>query len=91
MASLRVPVTKLVLHHGARWFGDVIRILRLLWLEVTGAIFFGLAAFGIPSAIREWRLLEQGGSLLRFASTILFIGTMTAFGVYSFYKARRFR
>jgi hypothetical protein len=91
MPLLRESVTKLLFHHGAHWFKDVLRILRLIWLEVTGTIFFGLAAFGIPSAIREWRLMQQGGSLLRFASTVLFIGTMAAFGVYSFYRARRFR
>ena len=91
MTLPRVSVTKLILHHGAHWFSDVIRILRLIWLEVTGAIFLGLAAFGIPSAIREWRLLDQGGSLIRFITTILFIGMMAGFGIFSFWKARRFR
>ncbi len=91
MASLRVPLGKLVLRLGAQWFGDVIRILRQLWLEVTGAIFLALAAFGVPSALREWRLLQEGGSLYRFATTIVFIAMMAGFGIFSFWKSRRLR
>ena len=91
MTPLRVPLTKLIFRHGAHWFRDLIRILRLIWLEVTGAIFLALAAFGVLSAIREWRLLENGGSLIRFVTTILFIGMMAGFGIFSFWKARRFR
>ena len=91
MSFIRASVTQLLLRHGAHWFKDVIRILRLLWLEVTGAIFLALAAFGVPSALREWRLLDQGGSLVRFITTILFIGMMAGFGIFSFWKARRFR
>jgi len=91
MPPIRASVTELVLRHGAHWFKDVIRILRLLWLEVTGAIFLALAAVGVPSAIREWRLLDQSGSLIRFITTLLFIGMMAGFGIFSFWKARRFR
>ena len=91
MPLIRASVTKLFLQHGATWFKDLIRILRLIWLEVTGAIFLALAAFGIPSALREWRLLETGGSLVRFITTVLFIGMMAGFGIFSFWKARRFR
>jgi hypothetical protein len=91
MAPSRTSLSGLVLRYGTQYFGEVIRILRLLWLEVTGAIFLALAAFGIPSAIREWRLLEEGGSLVRFVTTILFIGMMAGFGIFSFWKARRFR
>jgi hypothetical protein len=81
----------MVLRFGVQWFGDVIRILRQLWLEVTGAIFLALAAFGVPSAIREWNSLHTGGSLSRFAMTVLFIGMMAGFGVFSFWKSRRVR
>ena len=91
MAPQRMSLSGLVLRHGLQYFGEVIRILRLLWLEVTGAIFLALAAFGVPSAIREWRLLQEGGSLIRFAMTILFIGMMAGFGIYSFWRSRRFR
>ena len=91
MAPRHVPLGSLVLRHGLQYFGEVIRILRLLWLEVTGGIFLALAALGIFSAIREWRLLQDGGSLLRFSTTILFIAMMAGFGIYSFWKARRFR
>lgn len=91
MAPPRASLTRLVIRHGLQSFGEVIRILRLIWLEVTGAIFLALAVFGVPSAIREWRLLQDGGSLLRFAMTVLFIAMMAAFGIFSFWKTRRFR
>jgi len=91
MPSRRVPLGQVALRLGLQWFGDVIRILRQLWLEVTGAIFLALAAFGVPSAVREWRLLQQDGSWSRFAMTVVFIAMMGAFGIYSFWKARRIR
>lgn len=91
MAPQRSSLPRLVIRHGVQSFGEVIRILRLLWLEVTGAIFLALAVFGVPSAIREWRLLQEGGSFLRFAMTVLFIAMMAAFGIVSFWKTRRFR
>jgi hypothetical protein len=91
MPSRREPLGQVALRLGLQWFGDVFRILRQLWLEVTGGIFLALAAFGVPSAIREWRLLQQDGSWVRFAMTVLFIGMMAGFGVYSFWKSRRVR
>jgi MFS superfamily sulfate permease-like transporter len=36
-------------------------------------------------------LLAEGGSLVRFITTVLFIGMMAGFGIFSFWKARRFR
>ena len=53
MASMRVSLGKLALRLGLQHFGGVIRVLRRIWLEVTGAIFLALAAFGVPAAIRE--------------------------------------
>lgn len=92
MAPRRASMTSLLWQHGLQYFSEVIRILRLIWLEVTGAIFLALAAFGLPSAIREWRLLQgDNGSLIRFSTTVLFIGMMAAFGIFSFWKSRRFR
>ena len=91
MASLRVPLGKLVFRLAVQHFGNVFRILRRIWLEVTGAIFLALAAFGVPGAIREWRLLEEGGSVLRLVTTILFIVMMAGFGIYSFWKSYRLR
>jgi len=92
MAFVRASLMQLLVRHGLQWFGGVIRALRRLWLEVTGAIFLGLALFGVPAAIREWRVYQQeGDSLFRLAVTIFFIAMMTGFGVYSFLKWRRLR
>ena len=91
MASSRVSLSTLLVRHGLQWFGDVIKVLRRLWLEVTGTVFLALAFFGVAGALREWRALGPGDSLFRFATTIFFIVKMGGFGVYSFWKARRLR
>ena len=91
MASSRVSLSTLLVRHGLQWFSEVIRVLRRLWLEVTGTVFLALAVFGVAGAIREWRVLEQGNSPLRFATTIFFIAMMGGFAAYSFWKARKLR
>ena len=91
MPSLRIPLSTLFVRHGLRWFSEVIKVLRRLWLEVTGTVFLAMAIFGVAAAIREWRVMEPGGSLVRFATTIFFIAMMGGFGVYSFLKARKLR
>ena len=91
MPSLRIPLSTLFIRHGLQWFSEVIKILRRLWLEVTGTVFLAMALFGVAAAIREWRVLEPGDSLVRFATTIFFIVMMGGFGVYSFLKARSLR
>ena len=91
MAASQTSLITLFLRHALQWLRQVVRILHRLWLEVTGALFLGLAVFAAPAVVREWRAYQQGGSWLRLSSTILFIGMMVAFGVYSFWKARRIR
>ena len=91
MAASWTSLISLFLRHAIQWLQQAGRILHRLWLEVTGALFLGLAAFAAPAAVREWRAYQQDGSWLRLLSTILFIGMMLAFGVYSFWKARRIR
>jgi len=91
MASLRLSWGTLLVRHGLQWFSEVIKVLRRLWLEVTGTVFLAMAAFGVAGAIREWRIMEPGDSLFRFATTIFFIAMMGGFGVYSFWKARKLR
>ena len=88
---MRVSLGKWALRLGLHHFSGVILVLRRIWLEVTGAIFLALAAFGIPAAIREWRLLDSGSSVLRLVTTILFIAMMAGFGIYSFWKSHRLR
>ena len=91
MASVRVPLSTLLVRLVLQWFGEVLRVLRRLWLEVTGTVFLAMAVFGVAAAVREWRTLDPGDSLLRFATTIFFIAMMGGFAVYSFLKARRLR
>ena len=91
MVASRPSIIFLFLRHALQWLRQVVRILHRLWLEVTGALFLGLAVFAAPAAVREWRAYQQGASWLRLSSTIVFIGMMVAFGVYSFWKSRRIR
>ncbi|MBI3895776.1 MAG: hypothetical protein HY313_07570 [Acidobacteria bacterium] len=92
MVTSRPSLLFLFLHHAFQWLRQAFRILRRLWLEVTGTLFLGLAVFALPAAVREWRMFQQGGgSWFRLLSTILFIGMMVSFGVYSFWKARQIR
>lgn len=81
----------LFFHFAFQWLRDAMRILRVLWLEVTGGIFIGLALFGVPSVTREWRLYQEGGPWYRLASVLVFLAMMLVFGVYSFWRARRMR
>ena len=91
MAASQISLLSLFFRHALQWLQQAGRVLHRLWLEVTGALFLGLAAFAAPAVVREWRAYQQGGSWSRLLSTILFIGMMVAFGVYSFWKARRIR
>jgi len=91
MALLRAGITRIFLRHAYIWFRGSLRILHRLWLEVTGAIFFGLAAFAIPSLLREWRIYLAGGPAWKPLSAGVFMVMMISFGVYSFLKARRMR
>lgn len=69
----------------------VVPILHRLWLEVTGAIFLGLAAFGGLSVWKEWRAYRAGGPPWQFLLALAFVLMMGSFGVYSFLRARRLR
>jgi hypothetical protein len=74
-----------------KWLCQTGRILHQLWLEVTGAVFIALAAFGGVSAWKEWQALQEGGPLWKLVAALLFVVMMGAFGIYSFWKARRVR
>ena len=81
----------LFLEHLWRFLRTALGILHRLWLEVTGAVFLGLAAFGGLSAVREWRAYRTGGALWEFMLALLFAIMMGGFGIYSFFRARRVR
>lgn len=77
--------------HLWRFLQNAARILHRLWLEITGAIFLGLAAFGGLATWREWRAYRAGGALWEFLLALVFVIMMGSFGVYSFFRARRLR
>jgi hypothetical protein len=81
----------LFLEHLWRFLRNAAKILHRLWLEVTGAIFLGLAAFGGLSAWREWRAYRGGAAPWQFLLALIFVLTMASFGIYSFFRARRLR
>ena len=91
MAAPRISIITLFIRHGLQWFSEVIKTLRRLWLEVTGTVFLALALYAGAGALREWRTFEQGSSLWRLGSSVFVLLMMLAFGVYSFWKARRIR
>ncbi|OFV92519.1 MAG: hypothetical protein A3H28_04655 [Acidobacteria bacterium RIFCSPLOWO2_02_FULL_61_28] len=91
MATPRASILTLLLHHGLQWFGEVIKTLRRLWLEVTGTVFLALALYAGAGTLREWRAYGQGSSLWRLGSSVFVLVMMLGFGLYSFWKARRIR
>ena len=91
MTFVRASLMQLLYRHGLQWFGEVIKTLRRLWLEVTGTVFLALAFYAGAGTLRELRAYEGGGSLWRLGSSAFVLVMMLAFGVYSFWKARRIR
>ena len=73
-------------------FGGVVRSLHQLWLEVTGTFLIGFAAAFAYNAFKEYRkytVSADNGWML--AATIGLSVTMLAFGIHSFWKARKLR
>jgi hypothetical protein len=69
---------------------NVIRPLQALWNQLIGFIFLVLAAWAIPSAIRNLRQYQgDSESLFRVVLSFSFAGIMTYFGITSFLRARR--
>jgi hypothetical protein len=68
----------------------VVRPLRVLWNEIIGFVFLCLAAWAVPSAIRNVRSLQTGqNGLGRVILSIGFFCLMAYFGIASFLRARR--
>lgn len=68
----------------------VVRPLRVLWNEIIGFIFLCLAAWAVPSAIRNVRGLQtEQGSMGRVVLSIGFLGLMAYFAISSFLRARK--
>jgi hypothetical protein len=81
----------LFLEHLWRFLQRAGRILRRLWLEVTGAIFLFLAGIGGISVVKELRAYQNGGELWKLVAAVSFVVLMGAFGIQSFFRSRRFR
>jgi hypothetical protein len=71
----------------ARSFG---RVLHQLWLEITGAIFFFMAAVGAIEVAREWTKYQAGRATSgRVAVAVCFTLMFAWFGLTSFWKVRQ--
>ena len=91
MAIFPPRIRSLFVRHAARTLFHSGRTLHRLWLEVTGAVFLGLAILAASSILRQWRAYQDGASVLQPLAVISFTVMMVSFGVYSFWKARRYR
>jgi hypothetical protein len=66
------------------------RVIRVLWLEVTGFVFLCLAGIGGVAFARELAKFEAGETTAgRLVLAICFTLTFAWFGVTSFWRARR--
>jgi hypothetical protein len=93
MTSQRAGRSRLV---SAAWKGlrvtavSVGRVLRILWLEVTGFVFLTLAFIGGVALSREYAKYETGRvGPGRVVLAVCFTLTFAWFGVSSFWRARR--
>jgi len=69
---------------------SLIRVLHVLWLEVTGLFFLVLALVGAAAAVRESHRRALGtGSLGKMLLAAAFALLFAYFGVSSFWRSRR--
>ena len=68
----------------------VIRPLHILWNQIIGFLFICLAIGTIPSLIRSWRTFDgDAQSIFRLGLTLVFAVIMGAYGISSFWRARK--
>lgn len=68
----------------------IIKPLRVLWNEIIGFFFIVLAVWSIPAAVRS--LMNFNGDIVglgRIFLTLTFGLIMLAYGLYSFFRARK--
>lgn len=71
-------------------FRSVWRVLHMLWLEVTGAVFLAMAFVGGAAFFREYAQYTAGRATAgRVVLSVCFTLTFAWFGVSSFWKTRR--
>jgi hypothetical protein len=99
-AFLRIAGTKTgenrlvraVYRAGSVTLQSVGRVLHVLWLEVTGLFFLGLAFMGAAAAVREHhRQLAGSGSGAKMLLASSFAVLFGYFGMSSFWRSRRKR
>jgi hypothetical protein len=67
---------------------NTVRVLHVLWLEVTGMFFLALAFVGAAAAIREYHR-HLAGSASKMLLAAGFAVLFAYFGVSSFWRSRR--
>lgn len=77
----------LLVRFGAKFFSRALLVLRQVWHEAIGFLFFVLAVVGISTTIREWHAGFGHGVLLALGFTVM----MAWFGITSFRSARKAR
>lgn len=79
-----------LLQGAGAFFASLMRVLHLLFLEVTGFVFLCFATIGGFALVREYPGLVSGRvSQGRFGVTLLFTLMFAWFGLTSFWRARR--
>ncbi len=77
----------LLVRLGAKFFSRALFVLRQVWHEAIGFLFFVLAVVGISTTIREWHAGFGHGVLLALIFTVMNVW----FGITSFRSARKAR
>lgn len=74
-------------------FGDTIRTIRVLFLEIIATFFVALALMGISSIVYEYRKYtsDPDGGVLRLSMSVLFASVMLISALHTFWKARKIR
>ena len=74
-------------------FGDTIRSVRRVLLEVLAMFFVALAVLGIGSIVEEYRKYSGApeDGIWRLGMSALFASVMLIFALHTFWKARKLR
>ena len=83
-----------LVNHGVEFARHVVpqlmRPLRSLWNEVIGFLFLSLSFLGAVSGFRAFRAFNgEPADLFRLILTGIFVLIMAAFGISSFWRARK--
>ena len=74
-------------------FGDTLRTLRKLFLEVMGTFFIALGVLGIGSVVDEYRKYANApdDGIVRLIMSVIFAVVMVLSALHTFWKARKTR